>query len=194
MKNPFYVYALKDPTVNPAMIFYIGKGTGERAWEHEKDTKDSEKTRAIAAIHAAGKEVIHSIMLSDLTEEQAFKIEAELISSFGIRANGGLLTNKVQPNPNTISNRKKMNVPDGIYERAQTGLSLLKSAVWEFAAANESGVTNADTAKYLGLQSNYGGGAKDYLSYSILGLLRDSGDIERLANRKHIAKSYKSNQ
>jgi hypothetical protein len=127
-----------------------------------------------------------------LTEEQAFKIEAELISSFGIRSNGGYLTNIVQPNPAKISKRKLINVPDGAYERAQTGLSLLKSAIWEFAAANPAGVTNADTAKYLGLQSNYGGGAKDYLSYSILGLLRNSGDIERLETKKHIAISHKS--
>lgn len=192
MKNPFYVYALKDPTVNPATVFYIGKGTGERAWEHEKDTADSEKTRVISEIHSAGYDVIHTILVSDLTEEQAFKIEAELISSFGIRSNGGYLTNIVQPNPAKISKRKLINVPDGAYERAQTGLTLLKSAIWEFAAANPEGVTNADTAKYLGLQSNYGGGARDYLSYSILGLLRNSGDIERLETKKHIAISHKS--
>jgi hypothetical protein len=33
--NPFYIYALKDPLISPAMPFYIGKGTGNRAWAGE---------------------------------------------------------------------------------------------------------------------------------------------------------------
>ena len=33
--NSFYVYALKNPRVKPAKPFYIGKGIGTRAWEHE---------------------------------------------------------------------------------------------------------------------------------------------------------------
>ena len=43
MKNPFYVYALKDPREKPAKTFYIGKGTGTRAWEHQKEKGDSDK-------------------------------------------------------------------------------------------------------------------------------------------------------
>ena len=50
-QNPFYVYALKDPRVNPAKSFYIGKGTGNRAWEHQSKVDDSEKGKVIQAIH-----------------------------------------------------------------------------------------------------------------------------------------------
>lgn len=36
----------------------------------------------------------------------------------------------------------------------------------ELAKANPHGISNSDAAKYLGLQSDYGGSAKDYLSYT----------------------------
>ena len=40
-QNPFYVYALKDPRDKPAKPFYVGKGTGNRAWDHQKNIDDS---------------------------------------------------------------------------------------------------------------------------------------------------------
>lgn len=188
-QNPFYVYALKDPRVKPARTFYIGKGTGNRAWEHQIKPDDSEKGLLIQDIHASGRTVLHTVMCDNLTEEQSLKIEAELIAAFGIRSQGGLLTNRVKPNPNNISKKVKLNVPDGCYERAQMGLDLLISAVMEFAKANPEGIKNADAAKYLGLQSNYGGGSKDYLSYSLLGILIREGKMVRGEKGRHLAKS-----
>lgn len=186
-QNPFYVYALKDPRHKPAKPFYIGKGTGNRAWEHQSQIDDSEKGQQISAIQNAGLTVLHTILADDLTEAQALKIEAELISAFGVRSQGGLLTNKVRPNPDHTARHLRLNVPDGCYEKAQLALELLKSAVMELAKANPGGITNGDVAKYLGLQSDYGGGSKDYLSYSLLGLLMKEGRIQRLSNRKHVA-------
>ena len=69
------------------------------------------------------------------------------------------------------------------------GLEILKSAVMELAKSNPEGIKNSDAAKYLGLQSDYGGGSKDYLSYSILGVLMKEGKIERKEKKKHVAKS-----
>ena len=186
-QNPFYVYALKDPREKPSKPFYIGKGTGNRAWEHHINADESEKGQLIQQIKADGCNVIHTIIADNLTEQQALKIEAELIAAFGIRAQGGLLTNRVRPNPDNIQKSVKMNVPDGCYEKAQMALELLKAAVIEFAKANPSGVSNADVAKYLGLQSTYGGGAKDYLSYSVLGLLMKESRVTRNPSKKHIA-------
>ncbi|GAA3527266.1 GIY-YIG nuclease family protein [Zobellella aerophila] len=187
--NPFYVYALKDPRVKPAKTFYIGKGTGNRAWEHQTQVDDSDKGKIIQEIHDAGLSVLHTVIADNLTEEQSLKIEAELIAGFGIRSQGGLLTNKVKPNPNNISKRIKVNIPDGCYEKAQMGLGILKSAVMELAKANPEGIKNSDAAKYLGLQSDYGGGSKDYLSYSILGILMKEGRMMRNEKKKHVAKS-----
>ena len=186
-QNPFYVYALKDPRDRQPKPFYIGKGTGNRAWEHQANIDDSEKGMLIKQIKESNHDVIHTIIADNLTEQQALKIEAELISAFGIRAQGGLLTNRVRPNPENISRHIKINIPDGCYEKAQMALDLMKSAVMELAKANQNGITNSDAAKYLGLQSDYGGGSKDYLSYSLIGLLMKEGRLTRTQNRKHIA-------
>lgn len=188
-QNPFYIYALKDPREKPAKAFYIGKGTGNRAWEHQAQIDDSEKGDVIRCIKDSGLSVLHTVLADNLTEEQALKLEAELIAAFGIRKYGGLLTNKVRPNPNIINKRIKVNIPEGCYEKAQMGLELIKSAVMELAKANKNGIKNSDAAKYLGLQSDYGGGSKDYLSYSILGILMKEGRMERKEGRKHVAKS-----
>jgi hypothetical protein len=65
---------------------------------------------------------------------------------------------------------------------------LLKQAVLEFAKANSKGITNSDAASLLGLRSDYGGGSKDYLSYSIIGLLMREGKLARdSTSKKHVA-------
>jgi hypothetical protein len=47
------------------------------------------------------------------------------------------------------------------------------------AQANDGGITNAEVCHSLGLHSNYAGGSKDYLSWSILGLLMKEGRLKR---------------
>ena len=61
-QNPFYVYALKDPRQKPAKIFYIGKGTGNRAWEHQLHIDESEKGQVIQAIFDAGLKLSHPLI------------------------------------------------------------------------------------------------------------------------------------
>ena len=72
-----------------------------------------------------------------------------------------------------------MVVPQGAVERAQLGLELLKTAILELAKASPEGITNSDAASLLGLRSDYRGKQKDYLSYSVLGLLLREGKIKR---------------
>ena len=185
--NPYYIYALKDPRTSPARPFYIGKGTGNRAWDHTLRADSTRKGKRIAEITAVGLEVLTTVLADELTEVQALKLEAELISAFGTEDSGGLLTNSVLPSGAAPKPRPGITVPSGTVEKAQLGLELLKSAVFELAKANIDGITNSDASKTLGLQSDYGGGSKDYLAWSLLGLLMREGKIVRGDQRKHRA-------
>ena len=185
--NPYYIYALKDPRTSPAKPFYIGKGTGNRAWDHTLRVDSTRKGKRISDIQAQGYEVVTTVLADELTEIQALKLEAELIAAFGTEDTGGFLTNSVMPSGLAPKIRRGLTVPAGVVEKAQVGLELLKAAILELAQANPTGITNADASKSLGLQSDYAGGSKDYLSWSILGLLMREGKVVRGDERKHRA-------
>jgi hypothetical protein len=186
--NFFYVYALKDPRASPALPFYIGKGTGSRAFDHLVTPDATRKYARIREIFESGAKPMVDILVEDLTETQALRLEAELIAAFGTSDSGGLLTNSVMPSGLGGKKRKGLVVPLGCIERAQLGLHLLKTAILELARANPDGITNSDAASLLGLRSDYRGKQTDYLSYSVLGLLLREGKIVREPNsHKHKA-------
>ena len=184
--NFYYIYALKDPRTSPARPFYIGKGTGSRAYDYLVKPDATRKYARIQAIIESGKKPLVAILADDLTEAQALKLEAELIAAFGTETTGGLLMNYVVPAGLGGKKRGGLLVPHGVVEKAQIGVELLKTAILEFVRANTSGVTNADAASLLGLRSDYRGRQKDYLSYSLLGLLLREGKLQRVDN-KHVA-------
>ena len=81
----YYVYGLIDPRDN--QIFYIGKGTGNRVFEHERESLNSPnseklKLKTISEIKTAGLKVLKIIINSNLTESEAFAAEASLINVF----------------------------------------------------------------------------------------------------------------
>ncbi|CVI20249.1 conserved hypothetical protein [Agrobacterium fabacearum CFBP 5771] len=183
----YYIYALKDPRSPTAPTFYIGKGTGVRRYDHLK-ADASRKGDRIRDIQASGHEVLVTLLAEDLSEPQALKLEAELISAFGTLDTGGLLLNSVVPTGHRKSIKPGVTVPAGVEEKAQIGLKLLKEAVLELAKANLSGVTNSDCVKALNLPSNYLGGSKDYLTWSLLGLLMQEGKMRRQeGTKKHLS-------
>ena len=180
----FYVYALKDYRSKPPKPFYIGKGTGIRGWEHDLQADDSAKGKRVRLNHEAGFTELCTILVDELTESEALRIEAQLIVAYGIESRGGMLTNVVIPSAN-LGNRapRNLSVPHGIFEKAQLGLRMLKEAVFELVIANPNGVTNADAARELGIQSDNNGKQKDYLSYSVLGLLMRDGKLKKNGRR-----------
>lgn len=91
----YYVYGLIDPRTNK--IFYIGKGTGNRVFEHERESLNNPnneklKLKTISDIKVAGLEVGKIIINSFLTEPEAFAAEAALINVFNY-ITGDRLTN-----------------------------------------------------------------------------------------------------
>lgn len=74
------------------------------------------------------------------------------------------------------------------HEKAQQGLSLLKEAVLETLGNHPEGLQNAQVADLLGLRSDYKGANKDYLSWSVIGLLFNDAQVERKGRRYTLAR------
>jgi hypothetical protein len=90
-KRKYYVYRLIDPRTYET--FYVGKGCGNRVFQHAKNVKtllqnakDNEisslKTQQIEQILSSGKEVLSVIHRHGLTEDEAFEVEAALIDAY----------------------------------------------------------------------------------------------------------------
>lgn len=88
----YYVYRLIDP--RNGQTFYVGKGKGNRIFQHvkcaidfydgveETSDLDPNKLRIIRDILNDGLEVIHVIQRWNLTEKEAFEVEAALIDAY----------------------------------------------------------------------------------------------------------------
>jgi hypothetical protein len=104
----FYVYYLRRPDkIDPldgskAAPFYVGKGHNNRLYEHRYEAfgklhKSGRKSYKVSVIHALWKkgiDFIEEIMFSDLTEQEAFDFEKEMIKTYGRKnIDTGILTN-----------------------------------------------------------------------------------------------------
>lgn len=92
----FYVYLLKRPNGVP---FYVGKGNckGFRIEAHVREAlsnkhKNKYKVNIIRKIFEAGEQIDYEIVFTN-DEKVAFDKEMELISFFGIKNQGGVLSN-----------------------------------------------------------------------------------------------------
>lgn len=83
VNGEYYVYGLIDPRDN--RLFYIGKGTGNRVFQHiiesNKNPKsEKEKLQTIENIEKTGNHVKHILINWGLKETEAFASEASLIN------------------------------------------------------------------------------------------------------------------
>jgi hypothetical protein len=72
-------------------------------------------------------------------------------------------------------------------EKAEKGLTLVKEAILDYLGAYADGLRNADLAHDLGLGSDHEGQQKNYLTYSVLGLLLKEAKVLK---HKRGAKTY----
>lgn len=83
----YYVYFLRDPSNKE--VFYIGKGKGNRVFEHLAcalaEATESDKLERIRAIEKSGNSVEQFILRHGLTEPAAFEVESAVIDFVGIR-------------------------------------------------------------------------------------------------------------
>jgi hypothetical protein len=86
-----YVYLLRDPRGSKE-FFYVGKGKGNRVFQHEIDAEDdgvtdeaiSAKVARIQSIKAAGLQVEQFILRHGLSEGEAFHVESAVIDMVGV--------------------------------------------------------------------------------------------------------------
>jgi hypothetical protein len=64
-------------------------------------------------------------------------------------------------------------------EKAKQGVALVKEAIIDLLRAAPNGLTNAQIVNVLGLESDYEGKQRNYLSWSVLGVLLGEGKIAR---------------
>ena len=96
----YYVYALIDPRTNTP--FYIGKGSKNRMFDHLKDNRGVRKQEVISQIRKDGLEPVPTKLVENLTEDDAYKKEIELIKKYGrkgIDENGILCNNLLEAFP-----------------------------------------------------------------------------------------------
>jgi len=84
----FYVYELIDP--RDGLCFYVGKGKNNRIYNHEKSARKNLKhnnpylLNKIKKILSLGLNIIYNLPYTNLTEEDSFNKEAELIDFHNI--------------------------------------------------------------------------------------------------------------
>jgi len=85
----YYVYTLSDPITEK--VFYVGKGSGDRAYQHEKQCKrrpekysKSDKDKEVQRILSEGLSVKVSFVEKNLDELEALILEEQTISFYGI--------------------------------------------------------------------------------------------------------------
>ena len=88
-ENIYYVYSYTrsktSKTAEKGTPYYIGKGKGKRAW-------NSHKRKNKAELLPKDKTHIH-ILYENLSEIDAHNIEKQLISKYGLKTEGGILSN-----------------------------------------------------------------------------------------------------
>ena len=72
-----------------------------------------------------------------------------------------------------------MNTDHSVRELAQDGLQKIENAILELLECNPEGLSNVEIADLLDLRSDFRGGSRNYLTYSVIGGLLRQGKVQR---------------
>lgn len=70
---------------------------------------------------------------------------------------------------------------DDLTVRSRWALEELEMCIEQLLRNSPGGLRNAEIADALGLRSSMNGNQKDYLTYSVLGILMQQGRVERVS-------------
>lgn len=108
LKN--YVYLLIDPRNNN--IFYVGKGVGNRCFDHLSNQTSGEKKEIISRIIKDEKVPIIEILSHGLSSEKALAVEAAVIDTLDV----GSLLNKQRGHHSRLYGRKSLDNIMAMYD------------------------------------------------------------------------------
>jgi hypothetical protein len=120
VKRGYYVYAHKDHATGE--VFYVGKGNGHRAWETQRR---NDKWKEMVASLTNGWDV--EVVKQDLSEIEAFELEAELVEQYGgCAALNGTLSNWVPGGEEPLSIELGLPIVDGGWSAAYDDARIFK--------------------------------------------------------------------
>jgi hypothetical protein len=124
----YYVYKLINPLTNK--IFYVGKGSGDRAYSHQKfkDTNNNKhKDATIRQILDAGIDVIVEFEHKDILDEsKAYFLEEKLIQEIGLQNLTNITPNSRPPSRKgkkvIMSESHRLNISRALYGKKKSTL------------------------------------------------------------------------
>lgn len=132
----YYVYRLIDP--RNGETFYVGKGKGNRVFQHmklalktEEMDEVNDKLRTIRDIHSAGLNVIHVIHRHGMDEGTAFEVEAALIDAYPGATNiaGGSGSNEFGP-MNAVEIIQKYKAEEAVFAHRVLMITINNNITW----------------------------------------------------------------
>lgn len=99
LDKPFYTYTLAYPQSMGGAVFYVGRGSGDRINEHEREARrgvQSKKSDIIRDIEAHSEQVVKIKVFETAIEQDSCRYEQAMIIMIALR-NPGQLANILIP-------------------------------------------------------------------------------------------------